>query len=163
MTGHAKKSIYLAGPITGLDYETAKGGWRSKFAALMAPHTHIDLFSPMRSKEFLKGEQFLKCRGDELEAIDNALAKPLGILTRDFNDVTNRDIIVACFLDQPERVSIGTVWEIGVAFSRRKPIIAVMAPGNVHDHIFVTHSAGYVVDSIEKAAQIAASILTPGI
>jgi nucleoside 2-deoxyribosyltransferase len=160
------KSIYLAGPITGLKYEDARYGWRGDFAKRMAEVApHIECFSPMRAKEFLDGQQSLQCKGEDLERIGNALSRPLGILTRDANDVSNRDLVVANFLGA-ERVSIGTVWEIGFAAAQipRKPLIVIMeAEGNCHDHVFVTHTAGYRVDNLEDAVLIAASILTPGI
>jgi nucleoside 2-deoxyribosyltransferase len=130
---------------------------------MAAQSPHIECFSPMRAKEFLSHQQSLQCRGEDLEKLGHALSKPHGILTRDFNDVTNRDAMVACFLGA-QRVSIGTVWEIGVAYSHKKPVVVVMEPeGNVHDHVFVTHTAGYVVPTIEEAAIILGSILTPGI
>lgn len=159
-----KRSVYLAGPITGLSYGDARHGWRKEFSAileLIAPH--IECYSPMRAKEFLSNEQSLQCRGEDLEKIGQALSRPLGILTRDRNDVANRDVTVACFLGA-KIVSIGTVWEIGGAAQLRKPVVVVMEKeGNPHDHIFITHSAGYVVETIEEAAHIVKSILTPGI
>lgn len=157
------RSVYLAGPITGLSYGAARHGWRREFADLLEGHAPwLDCFSPMRAKEFLKDHQCLGGSAAELEAYEQALARPIGILTRDFNDVTQRDAMVANFLGA-ERVSIGTVWEIGVAFSHRKPVVVVMEPGNIHDHVFVTHSSGYVVPTLEEAALIVASILTPGL
>jgi len=42
------------------------------------------------------------------------------------------------------------VWEIGHAKALNKPIVMVMEPGNIHDHIFLTHSSGYVVDTSTK-------------
>lgn len=120
--------MYLAGPITGLSYGAAKNGWREQFFNLLGGyHSAIDCFSPMRQKEFLKDAQCVSGSAAELENIEHALARPLGILTRDFNDVTKRDAMVACFLGAT-RVSIGTVWEIGVAFSHRKPVVVVMEP-----------------------------------
>src|SRR5579859_5285939 len=93
------KSIYLAGPITGLPYGEARNGWREAFAGMMAAQSpHIECFSPMRAKEFLEGEQSLQCKGEELKSLGVALASPRGILTRDFNDVTHRDAMIACFL-----------------------------------------------------------------
>lgn len=159
-----KKSVYLAGPITGLTYGEARNGWRKEFADLLKTQSpHIECYSPMRAKEFLKGQSDLQCKGAELEAVNNALCKPRGILARDSNDVLSRDAIVACFLGA-DRVSIGTVWELGLAYGARKPGIIIMEPeGNLHDHIFVTHSFGYVVPSLEEAALILGALLTPGI
>jgi len=153
----------LAGPITGLTYDNAKNGWRKPFADMVKEQSpHIECFSPMRAKEFLSDEQSLKCSNVDLSQVGRALARPLGILTRDFNDVTHRDAMVACFLGA-DRVSIGTVWEIGVAYSHRKPVIVIMDKGNIHDHVFVTDSSGYVVDTLEEAALILHSILTPDV
>jgi len=157
------RSIYLAGPITGLSYEDARYTWRHEFAELLKTRgATIDCFSPMRQKDFLAGQQ---CAGDakSLNGYGNALARPSGILTRDFNDVRSRDAIVACFLGA-KRVSIGTVWEIGVAYSHKKPLVVVMEPsGNPHDHLFVTETAGYVVPTLAEAAHIISSILSPGL
>lgn len=158
-----KRSVYLAGPITGLTYEVARYDWRYHFKDLLALHApHLDCFSPMRQKDFLAGQE-MQCKSDDLGKLSHALARPAGILTRDFNDVTQRDAMVACFLGA-KRVSIGTVWEIGVAYAHRKPLVVVMEPtGNVHDHSFITHSAGYVVPTLEEAAHIIGSLLTPGL
>lgn len=159
------KSVYLAGPITGLSYGEAKNGWRAEFAKLLAARApHIECYSPMRSKEFLSDQQNLECRGVDLDKIEHALSRPLGILTRDGNDVAQRDAVVACFLGA-QRVSIGTVWEIGFASAQhpRKPIIVVMEKDNIHDHVFITHSSGYVVETLDEAALITGSLLTPGV
>lgn len=161
----ASKSIYLAGPITGLSYDDARNGWRKTFAerlGIVAPH--IECFSPMRAKEFLSGHQALECDGASLDKVSNVLARPLGILARDSNDVRERDLIVACFLGATEKASIGTAWEIGYAKALGKPVLVVMEPqGNVHDHVFITHSAGWRTDDLEEAVMIAATVLTPAV
>lgn len=158
-----KPSCYLAGPITGLSYGAARHGWREEFFNLLGGYESlIACFSPMRQKEFLKDQQCVSGTAAELDAMEHALARPLGILTRDFNDVTHRDAMVACFLGAT-RVSIGTVWEIGVAFASRKPVVVVMEPSNIHNHVFITHSSGYVVPTLEEAALIISSLLLPGI
>lgn len=230
MSQYQKRSIYLAGPITGLTYGEARHGWRKEFGEMMARQSpHIECFSPMRQKDFLEGQEDLRGDAEALDRLDHALARPHGILTRDFNDVTTRDAVVACFLGAT-RVSIGTVWEIGVAYAHKKPLIVIMEPSrtevtdtkivtehvdpyqlgssgvlhaelekrgykhghyeivsemtdpatgghilklkvpgavktisNPHDHVFITHTAGYVVPTLEEAALIAGSILTPGL
>lgn len=157
------RSCYLAGPITGLSYNEARYGWRAAFADMlkkMAPH--VECYSPMRQKEFLSQQQNLQCRGEDLDRLDHALSRPLGILARDRNDVKERDVTVACFLGA-QRVSIGTVFELGRADAFDKPVVVVMEKDNPHQHVFITHTAGYVVETLEEAALIVASLLSPDI
>jgi nucleoside 2-deoxyribosyltransferase len=225
-----KKSIYLAGPITGQSYNNARHGWRKTFVDILKARdaTHIHCFSPMREKEFLEKDQ---CIGGDADYESlHGFGTPQGILTRDHNDVRNCDVMIGCFLGA-ERVSIGTCVEFGFAHSYRKPLIMVMETakqamlkieknetiddtivsrgpsavddelrkrgytdhaeivrqiaqphsfsyllkvndlrpdvGNVkknpHDHVFLRACAGYVVPTLEHAADIAQSLLTPGL
>ena len=182
------KTIYLAGPITGCDYNTARYGWRKEFAdflesmqrersKLFDPWIHC--FSPMREKEFLEKEQCIGATAD-YESL-HGFGTPQGILTRDHNDVRNCDVMVASFLGAT-RVSIGTCVEFGFAHAYRKPVIMIMeserkgeqalsAEGlrgdykfakNPHDHVFLRACAGYVVPTLKHAAEIAYSLSTPG-
>lgn len=165
------KSIYLAGPITGLSYNEARNGWRKEFAALLAD-TDIECFSPLRAKDYLESEQVL--RGDPGMYPETAMSSPKGILERDYNDVKERDIMVANFLGAT-KTSIGTCCEFGFAYSLRKPIIMIIekpddagAVGsnrgpNPHWHAFLTEMAGYVVHSLEEAAFLARHLLKPGV
>lgn len=163
------KSIYLAGPITGLSYTEARNSWRAEFATLVPEHIHC--FSPMRAKEFLQSEQVL--RGDPGMYPEKALAIPKGILERDFNDVRTCDAMVANFLGAT-KASIGTCCEFGFAYALRKPVVMVIEPGqegmvgthrgpNPHFHAFLTEIAGYVVPTLDEAAHIVTHLLTPGV
>jgi len=116
----------------------------------------------MRAKQFLKNETVL--RGDPAMYNDAALATAKGILTRDFNDVSSCDVMVACFLGAT-KVSIGTCAEFGFAHALRKPVILIMEKDgkNVHSHAFLTEIAGYWVDTFEEAANITKCIVTPGV
>ena len=154
------KQVYLAGPITGLSYADARNGWRRDVADMLFPH--VDCLSPMRAKEFLAKEENL--RGDP-GMYDNVLASSKGILTRDFNDVSVCDAIIANFIGAT-KVSIGTCVEFGFAHALRKPVILVMEPPawkNVHDHAFLDQIAGYRVDNLNDAAFIAKSLLLAGV
>ena len=175
------KTVYLAGPITGLTYGDARHGWRDEFA-LMLPE-HIVPLSPMRGKDFLMGEKSLK--GDPNMYPTNPLARPSGIIARDRNDVKNCDVVVACFLGAKDHPSIGTAVEFGWADAYRKPLVMVIeddpgAPavgkdgittqviggpseGNIHLHAFLTEIAGYQTNNLEEAAQIVKCLLTPGV
>lgn len=191
MSGYSKKKLYLAGPITGTDYNDSRFGWRREFADLLTKmqqeRTNYDpwmeCFSPMREKEFLEKDQCISGMAD-YESLEG-FGTPWGILTRDHNDVQNCDAMIACFLGA-KRVSIGTCVEFGFAHAYRKPVIMVMEPErieklvaasgskdgrmvamagykNPHDHVFLRAVAGYVVPSLQNAANIAYSLLTPGL
>ena len=174
------KSVYLAGPITGLTYGDARHGWREEFAAMMP--AHIIPLSPMRGKDFLMGEKNLK--GDPNMYPTNPLARPSGIVARDRNDVRTCDIVVACFLGAGYHASIGTAVEFGWADAYRKPVVMVIedepsaevtqagvtvhlpspiGKRNIHLHAFLTEIAGYRVNNLEEAAQIVKCLLTPGV
>ncbi len=178
---HPKKTVYLAGPITGLSYGDARHGWRKEFASML--DEHIIPLSPMRGKDFLMGEKNLK--GDPNMYPSNALAKPSGILARDRNDVRNCDVMVACFLGAKDHPSLGTAVEFGWADAYRKPVVMVIEEDttipyvnkdgitmheinsleipNIHLHAFLTEIAGYRVNDLEEAAQIVRCLLTPGV
>lgn len=154
------KTVYLAGPITGLTYGEARHGWREEFASMMP--NHIIPLSPMRGKDFLMGEESLK--GDPDIYPTNPLARPSGILTRDRNDVSGCDVMVACFLQARDQCSLGTAVEFGWADAYRKPVVMVIEDeGNIHLHAFLTEIAGYRTNNLEEAAQIVRCLLTPGV
>ncbi len=159
MSEFPQKTIYLAGPITGLTHDEARYGWRETFNAMLPSHIHGS--SPMRGKEFLKDIGVLSSGHDYP---DNAMATPAGITTRDHNDVFTCDAMIACFLESGGRISGGTFMEYGWASAYRKPIIIV---GSLDDpnvkHLMAEHVAGYRVDTLEEAAHIVTLLLTPGI
>ena len=153
------KSIYLAGPITGLSYEDATNGWRKQFTKMMP--NHIICFSPMRGKKYLKKETELDGRPDSYRT--HAMATAKGITTRDRNDVKNTDLMVVNF-QNTERVSIGTCVEFGWADAFRKPLIMITDENDqIHNHIMLHEIAGYIVYSLEEAAELAIALLTPGV
>lgn len=166
-----EKTIYLAGPITGLSYKDARGGWRQEFASLMPEH--IKCLSPMRGKDALSNETIL--RGDPNMCYTDPMASVSAILMRDFNDVKNCDVMVACFLGATS-ISIGTCVEFGFAHALRKPVILVMEHPrleippedvslrtNPHEHAFLHQIAGVRVSDLADAARIVSSLLTPGV
>jgi len=117
--GH--KTVYLAGPITGLTHDDARYGWRAQFKSLLPQH--IECNSPMRGKEMLRGRGVLGATTDNYP--ENALLSSAGITTRDFNDVRTCDAMVACFLESGGRLSGGTFMEYGFAHALQKPIIGI--------------------------------------
>lgn len=159
------KTVYLAGPITGLSYEGCTD-WR-EYAIKSLQHAGITGLSPMRAKDYLQSENIV---GDSYE--NTVLSCSRGITTRDRWDTTRCDVVLANFLGA-ERVSIGTVMELAWADAARTPIIVVMEPtveandglkpsvGNVHEHSMIREVTGFRVETLEEGLNVAKAILTP--
>ena len=149
----SKPLVYLAGPIKGLDY-TGAVAWRVAFEQLVSEH--IKCLSPMRFKSYLAREELI---GDDYP--EHVLSTSRGIVTRDFFDCNRADMVVANLLGA-ERVSIGTVLEIGWAHAARVPLVVVMEPrGNVHDHGMIRECIGFRVPSLDEAADVVRAVLLP--
>lgn len=149
-------TVYLAGPISGLNYAGATD-WRIDAAKFLADNG-IKGLDPMRGKSYLKDMQDLDKNCIEYGEI-NVLSSPKGILTRDRFDATRCDVLLVNFLGCGDRVSIGSVMEVAWADLSRIPIVCVMEKGNVHEHAMVTNAIGYQVDTLEEGLHICAAIL----
>jgi hypothetical protein len=148
------KTVYLAGPITGLSYEGCTD-WR-ELAIKELGIAEITGLSPMRAKDYLKDESFV---GDEYQ--NTVLSSSRGIITRDRWDTTRCDLILVNFLGA-EKVSIGTVMELAWADAFRTPSIVVIEPeGNPHDHSMIREITGFRVETLEEGLHTAKAILTP--
>ena len=151
------KTVYLAGPITGLSYGEAAQGWR-EFMEYASVRNGCEwrCLSPMRGKEHLTGqEELLATEGQHYISTNKA------IVTRDYNDVSTCDAMVANFLGAT-RVSIGTCVEFGFAHAHRVPLVLVMEKDNYHNHGFLTEIAGYWVQTLEEAIHVLDNLLTVG-
>ena len=150
------KTVYMAGPISNLSYDGAVD-WRKEFAAMM-PDDVIAL-SPMRGKDYLKGDPKLHMDGYEKKPLSTAKA----ITARDRHDCFTADAIVFNFLGATER-SVGTCIELGWADAQRKLAILVMENSathrNVHEHAMVREICGYHVTSLEMAARLTEALLS---
>jgi nucleoside 2-deoxyribosyltransferase len=156
---YPKKTVYLAGTITGLTHDEARFGWRQDFKELMPEHIFCN--SPMRGKEFLATHGILSSGHDYP---DHAMATAAGITTRDYNDVVQSDAMVACFTESQGRPSLGTAVEYGMALSHQRPIVAIgpLDDPNIR-HLMMERIAGYRVDTLEEGANIIVHLLTPGL
>lgn len=154
------RTVYLAGPITGLTHDEARFGWRRDFNRLLP--AHIRASSPMRAKEFLKDSGILESGASGYRT--NPIATPEGITTRDYNDVRTCDAMVACYLEGEGRESIGTAVEFGYAWAHQKPIVVIGSPDDVNiQHLMLERMRGYLVGTLEEGAHIISHLLTPGL
>lgn len=150
------KRVYLAGPISGLNYEGCTD-WR-EYIKLELDIEGIEVFSPMRGKEFLKNTGPISAITNPT---NNSMRTDAAITTRDRNDVKKADVIIMNLLDA-KIVSIGTMIEAGWADAFGVPVILIIEKeGNIHEHTILRRIAGYRVDTIDEAIKIAEIMLLP--
>lgn len=149
-------TVYLAGPITGLNFAGATD-WRNEVSAELRGRG-IRAFSPMRCKEYLAQVGTISGHGRDYAHL-GTLSTPRAVMTRDRFDATRCDVLFANLL-AADRVSIGTVMEIAWADAHRVPIVCAIEPeGNPHDHMMISEAIGFRVTSLDEAIAITAAIL----
>lgn len=158
MTVRAFK-VYLAGPITGLDYAGCTD-WRSLAREALADLSQgrIEGYSPMRAKEYLAAQPVLSAMGYE----GRPLSSQRGIMMRDFNDVKTADAVFFNMLGA-KQISVGTVMECSWTFPHVKPTVTLIeADGsNVHEHVMFNEATPVRTDSFEEAMKLLTVILLP--
>lgn len=143
-------TVYLSGPITGLDYAGCTD-WRT-YAAAVLKSEGIEGLSPMRGKAFLAGCGAITDRMQE--TLSNFMTQDAAIVTRDRWDTTRCDFMLVN-LTGAKAVSIGTMIELGWADAARVPVILVMEPnGNIHEHAFVRQLSGYRVEDLDEGLNL---------
>lgn len=156
------KRVYLAGPISGLDYDGCND-WREYVSKYLnvpggVNGTTIEVMSPMRGKAFLKGTGPISAT---LNPTNHPMRTDAAITTRDRNDIMTSDVIIMNLLDA-KIVSIGTMIEAGWADAFRKPVVLVMEDNdNIHEHTILRRIAGYRVNNLDAAIEIVKLILLP--
>lgn len=145
--------VYLAGPMSGLPFETARA-WRddvtTKLQALRDPRSKEPLYhvlNPLRGHEAYEGRVFNPDGGFD----DDSAAKV--DIRRDRYDVLRSHIVLANLTDAEivGRVSIGTVFEIVWAVEAEKFLIVIMTKSNPHWHSFVRDAASLLVPTVDAA------------
>ena len=150
------KTIYLAGPITGLSYSGCTE-WRASAIGELAKHGITGL-SPMRGKEYLATlNEAMTADGNRYQKF-GTLSTNRGIMTRDHWDATRCDVLLVNLVGA-KIVSIGTVMEIAWAWDNGIPVVCAMEEGNIHEHGMVLEAIGFRVHTLEEAIQVAIAIL----
>lgn len=152
------RTVYLAGPITGLTYDTAQD-WRVQVAARLKD-VGIDAYSPLRAKHYLKPLKEIQGHSGEYNKL-GLLSGIKAVTTRDRHDATTCGVLFVNFLGA-KTVSIGTVLEIAWADAHRIPIVCVMEEeGNPHDHMMIKDLIGFRLTNLDDAVYVTATILNP--
>lgn len=144
--------VYLAGPITGLNFKEATN-WRRQTARVIQSLGHAAV-SPMRGKDYLKQEDEILSDYED----DHPMSTAKGIYGRDSFDVQHCNVLFVNLVGA-EKVSIGTVMEIQMGRCYGKYVLLCMEEGNVHDHPFVTEAASIIVRSVEEGIGILKHLL----
>lgn len=145
-------TVYLAGPISGLDFNGATD-WR-EYAVTWLDNRGIKGLSPMRAKEYLaavESDVGFSATCEEYGHI-SPLSSPRGIMTRDRFDATRCDVLLVNLLGA-KKVSVGTVMELAWADLKRTPIVVAIEPdgSNVHEHAMVNEAIGFRFPTLEAA------------
>lgn len=150
-----QNTCYLAGPIRGLPFNQADL-WRQSAEAYLGEH-HVRCLSPLRFKRELLPANVPLTENYEHP---HPLIIPKGVVARDLRDVYMADALLV-YLRGAKEISIGTVLEIGAAYAQEghKPIVLVIEPGNIHNHIMLNEMCGFVTDNLDEGCSIIAAVL----
>lgn len=147
------KRVYLSGPITGRSY-TACTSWRAEAARYLAPE--LLAVDPMRGKDFLQGSTQI----DAFTAGPQQAVSSTAITARDRHDVMTCDAVLVNLIGA-DRVSIGSMIEIGWADAFRKPIVlAIDRTDHIHVHPIILGCCAFVVSDLQTAVATIRSLLT---
>jgi nucleoside 2-deoxyribosyltransferase len=151
-----RRTVYLAGPISGLTYDSAND-WRAYAQAELAKAGIVGL-SPLRGKDYLRSRGVLKGDADWYGDM-GVFATQRGIMTRDRFDAQRCDVLLVNFLGA-KTVSIGTCMEIAWADALRTPIVCIMdETGNPHEHVMLKEAIGFRVTTLEAGLAVVKTIL----
>lgn len=138
------KSIYLGGPIAGLSLIEAED--RRREAADALRNAGMVPVNPMR--DVVRFNRVIG--GHPPDTV---------FVSRDLRDIAKCDALLMDFRNCGDRVSIGTCVEIGVAFTLRKPIVALVDVDNPHDHPFIREMAQVMSRKLHHAVEALRFIL----
>lgn len=150
--GPPPKTVYLAGPIVDMNKAEAND-WREYVDGLLASHNIIGI-SPLRC-EPLVGMTY------NLSHQDPKFGTPKAIASKNFFDVKNCDMVIA-YLPLPSEgrtQSYGTIIELAWAYAFQKQSIVVTNDPKIQTHPVVQACAGWTLDTLEDAAEVAIGIL----
>jgi nucleoside 2-deoxyribosyltransferase len=114
----------------------------------------IETYSPMRGKEYLMDETEFKQTG----YAETLLSSDRSIVARDRFDVQSCDLVFMNLFGA-ERISIGSMVELGWADAYRKPVVTMMGENSPYQHAFVKELSGWVVKDYPNAIRVIKAVL----
>jgi nucleoside 2-deoxyribosyltransferase len=135
--------IYLAHPISGLDYDSVMKYYTEVGDRL--EDCGYTVLCPMVCKGYLADQKVFKPTG-----YTNPVSTDHAIFNRDSWMVRDTDVVL-CDFTNSTTVSIGCVMELAWASLLGKHVVVVMDKNNPHWHAFVREAADIVFDLKEDA------------
>jgi len=135
------KTVYLAGPMTGLTVGAGRDTWRARATGFFRAH-HVGVLSPMRDWDELHKDHQMGAFGED-RAGGHLVAAKFNY-ARDVNDIRIGDAVVIN-TQGATRVSVGTCIEYGMACLANKPTLALLDP--LHDHLFFREGPAVIVQN----------------
>lgn len=135
------KTVYLAGLISTDFPESLQ--WRNDVAPTLAQCMRV--LSPMRGKQDFKLEH---------GGLTDPQLTSKDIITRDFHDVEQSDVILVHLEDfGSPRPLVGTVCELAWAWLLRKPVVAIAKEENklMRLHPFIREAVSHYCTTMEEA------------
>jgi hypothetical protein len=152
-----KPLVYLAGPISGLDFDGATD-WRVQASNHLWPHG-IKTLNPLRYQEHLKKVGTFTNAAAETARLESPMSMPKGLTIRDKWDAKRSNVLLVNLLGAT-KVSIGTVMEIAWAEDAGNPVVVAMEPeGNPHEHAMLNHVIGFRVTTLWDACDVTRQLL----
>ena len=154
---HQLGIVYLAGGIAGLKGSDAID-WREE-AAVYFSMFDIGVRDPMRAKRILRKQASISRDFHDYTSHGHFFTSK-GIMTRDFNDVKQADVLLVNLLGATTP-SLGTIMELAWAFALQKPAVVCIEPaGNPHDNHPMIHEAmPFRVQTLEDGLEAVRIIL----
>jgi hypothetical protein len=161
----SKPVVYVAGPMTGLEWDDAND-WREKVRVALPG---CEVRSPLRGKAWLQRESVI-----ESSEYPMPFGSKNAIIKRDHWDVQCADLVIANFEDtaveyggreedEPgppiQIASIGTCFELAWAYEFGTPIISIIPEGNIHRHAFIAAASLEIVSDLKTAISLARTLL----
>lgn len=152
-----KPLVYLAGPISGLNFDGATD-WR-EYAKEWLKNNDVKALSPLRNQEHLRSVGVFTDCAKETERFKSPMSMPKGLTIRDRWDAMRCDVLLVNLLGAA-KVSIGTVMEIAWADAKGVPIVcAIEETGNPHEHAMLNHCIGFRVADLDDALDVTLQLL----
>ena len=150
-----KKSVYLAGPMTGMLVGQSRDGWRRRARMFLEPKG-VEVLSPLRHWDEIPDGHEMGAIGED--RVGGVLVSGRLNFRRDVVDIIRADCIYANF-NGSTRMSGGSFSEGGMAYILHKPVVVFYGDDTFHNHLFWNEIGSAFPKTEEEALACVATFL----